>query len=216
VGEGVACTVPIYEGYALPHAIGRSDVAGQEVTDSLKALLTTSQLLDDSHDRELVRDIKERVAYVALDFAEEMKKTVQKTFNLPDGKTITLGSESFRAAEALFEPSLLGKAGVGLHTLIAESIQKCDADIRRDLYGNIIVAGGTSMLPGLPERLQRDIQVDFTATSPRVLAEAPAERRYSTWIGGSILASMSTYKGMWITKLEYEECGPQIVHRKCF
>jgi len=102
-----------------------------------------------------------------------------------------------------------------VQTLVANSINKCDADIRKDLFGNIILAGGTTMITGFANRLHQEIQ-PLVPVDMVVRVIAPPERKYSTWIGGSILASLSTYKGMWINKLEYEESGPQIVHRKCF
>jgi len=216
VGEGVACVAPIYEGYCLPHAIARSDFAGAELTEYLRKLLVEANLIDGS-DREIVRDIKEKVAYVSLDFDEELKLTnVEKPFELPDGRILTVGSQSFRCAEPLFKPSLTGQEGVvSIDVLIFDSIMKCDADIQKDLLANILLAGGTTMLPGLAERLVKELTPKCRPTSgPRVVA--PPERKYSTWIGGSILASLSTYKGMWISKAEYEESGPQIVHRKCF
>jgi len=50
----------------------------------------------------------------------------------------------------------------------------------------------------------------------KVKVVAPPERKYSVWIGGSILSSLSTFATMWITKQEYDESGPSIVHSKCF
>merc|ERR1740131_677881 len=86
---------------------------------------------------------------------------------------------------------------------------KCDVDIRKDLYANTVMSGGTTMYPGIADRMQKEI----TALAPstiKIKIIAPPERKYSVWIGGSILASLSTFQQMWISKQEYDECGPSI------
>ena len=95
------------------------------------------------------------------------------------------------------------------------SIMKCDLDIRKDLYGNIVMSGGTTMYAGISDRMQKEITA-LAPSSMKVKIVAPPERKYSVWIGGSILASLSTFQQMWISKQEYDEAGPSIVHRKCF
>lgn len=95
------------------------------------------------------------------------------------------------------------------------SIYKCDLDIRRDLYGNVVLSGGTTMYPGIADRMQKEL-TSLSPSSMKVKIVAPPERKYSVWIGGSILASLSTFQNMWISKQEYDESGPGIVHRsKC-
>ncbi|KAF9212793.1 actin, partial [Podila epicladia] len=128
---------------------------------------------------------------------------------------ITIGNERFRAPEALFQPTLLGLEAVGVHETTYNSIMKGDVDIRRDLYGNIVMSGGTTMYPGIADRMQKEITA-LAPSSMKVKIVAPPERKYSVWIGGSILASLSTFQQMWISKMEYDESGPSIVHRKCF
>ncbi|KAJ9424860.1 Actin/actin-like protein [Fusarium oxysporum] len=135
--------------------------------------------------------------------------------SFPMVRSLLLVNERFRAPEALFQPSVLGLESGGIHVTTFNSIMKCDVDVRKDLYGNIVMSGGTTMYPGLSDRMQKEITA-LAPSSMKVKIIAPPERKYSVWIGGSILASLSTFQQMWISKQEYDESGPSIVHRKCF
>merc|ERR1712029_643258 len=124
---------------------------------------------------------------------------VEKQYELPDGNIITVGSERFRCPEVLFKPNFVGKESKGIHQLTFDSIMKCDIDIRKDLYKNTVLSGGTTMFPNIEERLL-DEMTKLAPAGNEIKIIAPPERKYSVWIGGSILASLSTFEEMWSEK----------------
>ena len=199
----------------------RIDLAGRDMTDYMVKLLSEiGQSLASSAEREIARDIKEKLSYVAEDFDGEIKKFSKSSqheseYELPDGNVIKVGNQKFRCPEALFQPIKLGKYFYGIHELTYNSIQKADIDIREVLYGNIVMSGGTTMFKGIEKRFYKEV-VALAPSTIKVRVVAPPERKYSAWIGGSLLSSLSTFQSMWITRSEYNENCPRIVHTKCF
>ncbi|KAH9607789.1 hypothetical protein KSS87_022438 [Heliosperma pusillum] len=231
-GEGVSHIVPIYEGYTLPRATVRLSFAGCDITDYIMKILTEKGCsFTTNMGRKIARDIKEKMAYISLDFDREFETAnasspVRESYEMPDGQVITIGSERFICSEALFQPSIIGQDGLGIHEAVHYAMMYCDIDIREDMHRNFLLSGGTTMIPGFANRVSNEItnlahraSKEITALAPRSMklkVIAPPERKYSAWIGGAILASLDTFQQMWITKADYDEFGPSFEHPKSF
>ncbi|CAN6372944.1 unnamed protein product [Urochloa humidicola] len=219
-GCSVTQIVPVYEGFAIQDAFSHSRLAGRKLTEKLQsALYERSYSLTTDADWEAVRNIKEKLSYVALDYEKELgtsksSSSMEKSYELPDGKVISIGAERISCPEVLFQPYLFEIEDLGLHEATYNCIMKCATDIRKSLYGNIVLSGGSTMFRGLPERMTKEIAA-LAPSSMKIKVVAPDDRNYSVWIGGSILASLQTFEKMWISKGEYDESGPGIVRQKC-
>jgi actin-related protein len=224
-GDSVTHTVPFYKGHMIPRAVLRLDIGGRDVTALLAKLLAergyalTSSSDSTTVEREVVR-IKEELCFVSRDFVEELKlasvySNLETPYELPDGTVVTIGSERFLCAELLFRPALACLDHEGIHQAAYASVMKCDVDIRKDLYRNVVLSGGNTMFPGIEDRMQREI-AELAPLPVRVQVVAPRERASLTWKGGSSLASLESFQ--WTSKAEYDESGqdPSVVHRKCF
>ena len=168
-------------------------------------------------EKEIVKAIKEKSCYMALDLYEELQSCEPYDYELPDGTHIIIKDQRIRCPEALFNPSMVGREENGIGQSCYDSIQKCEIDLRKDFYNCIVLSGGTTMVNGLPERLTKEMKalVPYSMKEEIKVIASP-ERKFHVWIGGSILSSISSFESQWITKTEYEESGGTIVHRKCF
>lgn len=249
-GDGVTHVVPVYDGFALPTAIKRMDIAGRDISEHLAFQIRrmSGVTLLSSAELDLARTIKEKCCYISKDpvrddklyhgvsYAQYLRAEgtsnhegagLFSSFRLPDGHLLQVGVEQFKAPEILFNPQLVGNESPGIHELVALAVAKADLDLRPALYQNIVLSGGTTLLRNFGDRLISELKAHQqtnasvwglkargTDTKMKIKMYAPPERRYSTWVGGSILAGLSTFRKMWVTSQEYAE-DPEVVHRKC-
>jgi actin len=210
-GDGVTHVVPIVDGYCLSHAIARTDLAGANVTTYLCRLLNErGYSLTTGAEMEIVRDIKERLASVAIEQDELTTSEVLQQYRMPDERMLQIGGERRQCMEALFRPSLLGMESDGLSSMVFDALQRCAVDLRRQLFGNVILCGGTSCAPGFGDRLHRDLAA--LASSP--VKVTPAQSKYATWTGGSIMASLPSARSLFMSHADYQEHGSAVVHQK--
>ena len=214
--DGVSYCIPVYEGHVIPHAQKHVYLAGRDVTDNLgKKLMERGFSFSTVAEFERVRDIKEKLCYVALDFEQELKNaesnaSLEKSYRLPDGREITIGKERFQCPESLFQPTLIDMRPPAVHEIIYYSMKKYDEEL---LPSCVLLTGGTTMLPGFAERMKKELTA---LLAPSVERRIITSREHSAWVGGSVLASLSPFQHMSISRLEYEEFGPHIVYHKCF
>ena len=169
-------------------------------------------------EKEIAKKIKEQCIYIPFDFEEESKIVKPYEYELPDHNIVILKDQRIRCPEALFNPRLIGKEGPSIAGLCYDSIQKCDIDLRKELYNNIFLYGGNTMINGLSERLTKVIKnlLGGPFKEVQVLPLEKNDNKYAVWKGGVVASNLEQFKSQWISKIEYEESGATIVHRKCF
>lgn len=229
-GDGVTHICPVYEGFALPHLTRRLDIAGRDITRYLiKLLLLRGYAFNHTADFETVRMMKEKLCYVGYDIQTEQKLAQETTFlveqyTLPDGRVVKVGGERFEASEALFQPHLINVEGQGIAELVFNAIQSAEMDIRADLYKHIVLSGGSTMYPGLPSRLEREIKQLYLErvlkgdterlAKFKIRIEDPPRRKDMVFIGGAVLADiMKDRSDVWMTKAEYDEMGVKVLKK---
>eukprot|EP01100_Stratorugosa_tubuloviscum_P013848 TRINITY_DN711_c2_g2_i1.p1 TRINITY_DN711_c2_g2~~TRINITY_DN711_c2_g2_i1.p1 ORF type:complete len:395 (+),score=210.51 TRINITY_DN711_c2_g2_i1:189-1373(+) len=234
-GDGVTHIIPVYEGFALPHLTKRLDVAGRDVTRYLiKLLLLRGYAFNRTADFDTVRQIKEKLCYVGYDLELERRLALETTvlvesYTLPDGRVIKVGAERFEAPEALFSPGLIDVDAPGIAQQLFNSIHSADIDTRSEFYQHIVLSGGTSMYPGLPSRLEkemRELYLEKVAKGDlaildklKLRIEDPPRRKHMVFLGGAVLAEIMKDKDhFWMNKREWEESGHNAakVLSKCF
>jgi actin len=220
-GDGVSHTVPVFEGFSLPHAVEKMEIAGRVLTEYLqKLLLEAGHNFTSAAEIQIVRDIKEELCYVAQDWEaeiEEAKKSAEhdRQYTLPDKAVITVpASCRMGAPELLFQPGKNGMSCKSMPDLAWASVTASDIDVRKELCKNIIMSGGSTMYEGIADRLKKEL-VARAPSGAEIRIVAAADRKYAVWKGGSTLASLSTFNSSWVTKEDYEEHGAAVIHRKC-
>lgn len=208
LGAGLTQIVPMYEGYAMTQGIKLSAIAGEDINEALQHLVHGISSAT-------AEGIKTTMCYVALDFAQEMNApTSSAVFTLPDGSLLGLTQERFKAGELLFQPNVFGMSEMGLHELIMESLFECGEDMLQALLGSIVLSGNTALLPGLHARLTNELHAMFPRHNN--IMEIHPLGQDAVWHGGTKLASSPTFQHMFISRVEYESTGSEVVHLKCF
>ncbi|XP_076221138.1 actin-related protein 2 isoform X3 [Nomia melanderi] len=229
-GDGVTHICPVFEERALPHLTRRLDIAGRDITMHLiKLLLLRGYAFNHSADFETVRMMKEKLCYIGYNIETEEKLALETTvlvesYTLPDGRVIKVGGERFAAPEALFQPHLINVEAQGIAELVFSTIQGAAIDIRSELYKHIVLSGGSTMYPGLPSRLEREIKQLYLQrvlkndTSKlnkfKIKIEDSPRRKDMVFMGGAVLAEITKDRdAVWITKEEYEEKGLSVLKK---
>ena len=219
-GDDVTQIVPINEGYYFPYSITKSNLGGKLVTNYL------NDKLKENNDEVLFNEIKknskiikEKLCRVSLNYEDELKdkNNNEIKYKLPDGKEVNLDKELFTCPELLFKPDLIGMEIPGIHMQMYNSIMKCENELRKDLYSNIILAGGNTLLNDFQERIRQEVEcLAPNSLLPKLKVIAQNERKYTAWIGGALIAGLQIFQTNWVNHSEYQDAGPQIIHRKCF
>ena len=229
-GDGVTHIVPVYESTVLNHLIKRIDIAGRDITrQMINLLLRRGYAFNRSADFETVRQIKEKFCYISYDLDFDRKLATDTTvlmekYELPDGRVISLGPERYLAPECLFQPYLVDSEAPGIGEAVFQTVQKADLDIRSALYSGIVLSGGTSMYPGLPSRLEKEIKQQYLSrvlqndssrlSNFKLKIDDPPRRRHMVFLGGAVLANVMADKDhLWITRQEWEEQGPRVLQK---
>ena len=222
-GETRTYTVPLFEGFPLYHALNKNKLGGRDLTQLYRECIIEEKFNVRDNDICVLREIKEKTCsvpykhpytYYLNEDNEDIISQQQMLYKLPDESIIQI-PRKYRvlAGELLFDPSVVNRNENGLKHLIVNSIKKSTIDnekFKETLLNNIVLSGGTSMIPGFGERIQQDLvnyddnefNVDFI---PNVIGEN--NRYISKWIGMSMIASMSAFEKIFIKKTEYQEYG---------
>ena len=219
-GHGCTCCVPVEDGFMIKNAVGRIDFGGKDVTNLLMNKLNENRYTSKTLiNEDIVNKIKETFCYVSDDYQNEIKKDlkeIEQQYILPDGEVISIGKELFEIPEILFQSTLFENSFNGIHELINYSLMKCNDNIRNELFENIVITGGNSLIKNFDKRLKNELKkIPFSPTNINFIEIKTNERKYSDWLGGSIFAYYLP-SNIWIMKEEYDEFGPSIIHKKCY
>ena len=223
IGYQTTSFVPIYEGFILNHAVTHVDTGGKDLTDYFCQIIGQRQGNDkftNEGQKSMINELKEKICEVAEDYDSQVKKCLDsktiETHILPDGSKVQISQEKYQCPELLFQPQFFQKDHFGLHEQTFKSIKRCDEDIEKDLFQNVILCGGSSLFLKIRKKFEKELQ-SLAPTGKTVKVIAPPERKYSAWLGGAILSSMDKFKNaMFVSKKEYNEVGAGVIYDKFF
>ncbi|MBD3186003.1 hypothetical protein GF325_04160 [Candidatus Bathyarchaeota archaeon] len=181
VGEGMAFIVPIHDGEVISYAVNRLALGGVDVNENLKNyLMQEGHHLNFSAQKEILRDIKEKLCYVAEDVNVEAQNAynmnIRRSYTLPDGSNIEIGNSRFMAPEILFTPGMLGYNIMSIPQAIVDSISKVPDEVKRTMLGNIVLSGGSTKFPGFEKRLQKELELLLPNLGPLPEAETSQKK----------------------------------------
>ncbi len=226
LGYQTSSCVPIYEGFVLNHAVGKIEMGGENLTEYLASLINSNKENIDKYDtpvkKSMINELKEKICEVAEDYDSQMKRCMDsksvESYKLPDNSIVYIKGEKFQCPEMLFQPVMNNSLtqSVGIHEQTYKSIKKCDEDIHKDLYYNVVLCGGSSLFLKIKKRFVKELQ-SLAPTGKTVNVIAPPERKFSAWLGGAILANLDTFRQqMFVSKKDYSEGGERIIYDKFF
>lgn len=211
-GEGLSHIVCTVEEFVQPRSTKVLEVAGHDITEEvLHALRDQSR---QGLSMEIAAEAKEKFCTLLSAGEAGLEFGAKRKYLLPDGSSVSLGAQWKECADILFEPTLIDVESEGLHILAQKAIQECPMDYRRSLYGDIVLTGGTTLLEGFPQELWKRIH-ELIPASINLQMHAPPHRKQLVWIGGAVLASLSSFESLWVTNEEWKEAGRTILDRKC-
>jgi centractin len=231
-GEGVTQSCVVYEGYSIPNSFIRNNYGGRDVTEYFKILLKRQGYnFNTSSEFEIVRKMKEEICFTAINSTSNnplsnMSNNIEisnnknkneisgNTYNLPDGNSIKIGEEKSLAPEILFNPSIIGSEFLSFQEMIVTSINKCDIDIRKSLYSNVLISGGNTLFKGIQEKFHTEIKY-LAPKNMKVKVHTPNNRLFCCWTGGNVISTLEIFKKMWVSREEWMEKGNKsLIHVK--
>jgi len=226
LGYQTSSCVPIYEGFVLNHAVGKIEMGGENLTEYFTFLINSNKENTTKYynpaEKSMINDLKEKICEVAEDYDSQIKRCMDskaiESYELPDKSRVFISGEKFQCPEMLFQPVMNNSLtqSVGIHEQTYKSIKKCDEDIHKDLYYNVVLCGGSSLFLKVKKRYIKELQ-SLAPTGKTVNVIAPPERKYSAWLGGAILANLDTFRQqMFVSKKDYSEGGESIIYDKFF
>jgi len=231
-GDGVTHVIPVAEGYVIGTAIKNIPLAGRDITLFIQLLLRDRGEADTS--LQTAEKIKQQFCYVCPDIVQEFnkfdqypkEKFAQYIVEYTERKAkVDVGYERFLAPEIFFNPEICSSDYLTpLPTVVDQVIQSSPIDVRKKLYKNIVLSGGSTMFKDFGKRLQRDLKgivnervqrserlSGVQSSGVEVLVISHKKQRYAVWFGGSLLAQTAEFKSYCYTKSDYDELGPGIV-----